>query len=83
MTKKIIVWQEHAACVSKLNLFFDETRKKVVKKAKAVCAVCPVKIHCLEHAIANDEVGIWGGMTTNERRKFVRAQKKKQRQANE
>ncbi|WJZ48485.1 WhiB family transcriptional regulator [Actinomycetia phage DSL-LC01] len=79
MTKKIIVWQEHAACVSKLDLFFDETRKKIVKKAKAVCAVCPVKIHCLEHAIANDEIGIWGGMTTNERRKLLRARRKEKK----
>ena len=39
------------------------------RRAKAVCASCPVRVECLEHAIAVDErYGIWGGLTQDERR---------------
>jgi hypothetical protein len=31
-----------------------------------------VRVDCLEHAIKNDEVGIWGGTTTTERRREAR-----------
>jgi hypothetical protein len=31
-----------------------------------------VRVDCLEHAIANDEVGVWGGTTTTERRRELR-----------
>lgn len=38
-------------------------------EAKSVCARCPVRDDCLDHAIATDERwGIWGGMTPTERR---------------
>ena len=40
-----------------------------VREAKAVCAQCPVKQQCLEHALEFDERhGIWGGTTPTERR---------------
>lgn len=36
--------------------------------AKAVCAVCPVRLECLEYANATDQrEGIWGGLTPTER----------------
>ena len=39
------------------------------RRAKAVCAACPVQTQCLEHAIAADErYGIWGGLNQDERR---------------
>jgi hypothetical protein len=31
-----------------------------------------VRMHCLRFALANDEVGIWGGLTTSERRAYAR-----------
>jgi len=72
MTTEIPTWHKHAACTGRAELFFEETRKTIAKKAKAICATCPVQEPCLEHAIANDEIGIWGGKTTNERRKIRR-----------
>lgn len=40
-------------------------------KAKAVCALCPVREECLDYAIkADHRNGIWGGLTYNERRKL-------------
>lgn len=50
------------------DLFYPE-RGESTKEAKAVCAGCPVRIDCLEYAIAhNERFGIWGGKSERERR---------------
>lgn len=72
MTLISMQWREHAACVGNFDLFFEDHKRTVVNKAKAFCKTCPVRLECLEHAIKNDERGIWGGMTANERRKLIR-----------
>lgn len=44
--------------------------RRRIQKAKAVCAVCPVRRECLAYAIRTDQrSGIWGGMTFRERGK--------------
>ena len=40
---------------------------KITRQAKAVCATCPLVETCLDYAIRNDEWGIWGGTTMQER----------------
>jgi WhiB family redox-sensing transcriptional regulator len=41
--------------------------------ARRLCAECPVRVECLEFAIGNGEpVGIWGGMTPEERVRYKR-----------
>lgn len=41
--------------------------------ARKVCAACPVKTQCLDHALANDErFGFWGGTSEKQRRKMRR-----------
>jgi WhiB family redox-sensing transcriptional regulator len=41
----------------------------VAAAAKAVCAACPVRAPCLEHALQTRELhGIWGGLDYRERR---------------
>lgn len=43
--------------------------ERQIGQAKSVCAVCPVRIACLEYALANGEAdGIYGGLTPKERR---------------
>ena len=43
------------------------------------CDVCPVINECLEWALSHDEVwGVWGGKTTLERQKILRARKRQQ-----
>ena len=50
---------------------------KQSNEATAICNECPVKIDCLEYAInTNQDSGIWGG-TTEEERKNLRRQYKK------
>jgi WhiB family redox-sensing transcriptional regulator len=39
------------------------------RRAKMVCAACPVRNDCLDHAVASDErYGVWGGLTADERK---------------
>ena len=40
-------------------------------QAKQVCNNCPLIMECLEYALKNGELGIWGG-TTEEQRKNLR-----------
>lgn len=63
-------WADSAPCAGKSELFFEDNRPSVVRKAKSICRGCAVKRDCLEHAIENNEIGLWGGMTANERRKY-------------
>ena len=67
-------WTSLASCRSlDPELFFPETANDEAA-AKAVCAVCPVRSECLEHALAASEpYGIWGGFTLRERRLLRRS----------
>ena len=39
----------------------------------AICRGCPVKVTCLNWALASgQEAGIWGGLTEDERRRLPR-----------
>ncbi|MFI8266495.1 MULTISPECIES: WhiB family transcriptional regulator [unclassified Streptomyces] len=69
-------WQLRAAC---RNLgpgrFYHpagergEERDDRDEAAKRVCAVCPVREACLDHALRTREpFGVWGGLTEEERR---------------
>lgn len=40
-----------------------------IEAARAVCMACPVRVECLEFALeTNQEAGIWGGTSEDERR---------------
>ena len=56
-----------------------------IAKAKSVCCECPVHVECLEFALeTNQDTGIWGGTSEEERRQIRReaaARAKQQRQA--
>ncbi len=55
------------------SVFFPE-KFDSNKLAKSICAECIVREDCLEMAITNnEEYGIWGGMTSRERRKYKRS----------
>jgi WhiB family redox-sensing transcriptional regulator len=63
-------WFDEAVCrgVSPSLFFPDRGDMAVAQRARAICAVCPVRRPCLEYALANDEHhGIWGGTTGHQR----------------
>lgn len=82
-------WFCRAACRAlPTELFFpagelDDQAVGQAEEAKAVCAQCPVRVACLEFAIAtNQPYGIWGGANTSERRSIRRRrQAERRRQA--
>lgn len=68
-------WWEQAACAGQsLDLFYPGTNgQKKEKKAKQFCARCPVKLECLNDALAAEypigpRFGIFGGLTHQERK---------------
>ena len=68
-------WQDAAACRGEdLMLFFGPDGERQPerdireRKAKQVCASCPVRIECLNYAVARPEkYGTWGGLNEDER----------------
>lgn len=72
-------WRADSACRdADLNLFFPAgvtgPAERQIREAKAICAACPVRQTCLSFAIeTNQEYGIWGGTTEDERRVLRRA----------
>ena len=66
-----VEWQSNARCAGvDPEIFFPE-RGGSSRAARAVCAVCPVRLECLEYALNNKEqFGIWGGTSERERRRL-------------
>ena len=69
-------WTTGAACASPEGpapMFPHPADADGIAYAKAICARCPIVATCLEEALANHEAaGIWGGLTTDERRAVAR-----------
>jgi len=80
-------WRPQAACRdTDPDLFFPvgTTGPAIaqIEAAKAVCNACPAKNPCLEFALAtNQDSGIWGGTSEEERRKLRRQWLARRRQA--
>ena len=69
-------WHDDAACASiDPELWFPEVGAAAsTGAARAVCAACPVRTECLTAALERGEQhGIWGGLTTRERRALTKA----------
>ncbi len=80
-------WRELGSCRQlETALFFPvgQTGEAEVKiaRAKKVCVACPVRQQCLEFAITtNQEYGVWGGHSEEERRVVRRQWRARQRAA--
>lgn len=67
-------WRDEALCRdTDPDLFFPvgTTGQALVQieRAKSVCGECPVRCECLEFALeTNQDAGIWGGTSEDERR---------------
>lgn len=79
-------WASEAACRGEdLEVFFgveneyDTSKRhkplmspKDIQRAKGICASCPVLRPCLSYAVEMKfEYGVWGGMTSNERKALM------------
>jgi WhiB family transcriptional regulator, redox-sensing transcriptional regulator len=62
-------WTVHAKCRGMNPNVFHPGRGESEIKAKAVCAACPVQLHCLRYALnASEHIGIWGSTSERQRR---------------
>jgi WhiB family redox-sensing transcriptional regulator len=41
--------------------------RKIIREAIKICETCPVQQECLDHSLAWEQQGIWGGKTQRER----------------
>ncbi|MBA2318398.1 MAG: WhiB family transcriptional regulator [Euzebyales bacterium] len=73
-------WQEHGLCrATDASVFFPPVhfehkpeREAREARAKAICAQCPVRLPCLEWALATREpYGVWGGYAEGERKQIL------------
>jgi len=64
-------WTARAKCRGMEDALFPDASDQ--KRARLVCAGCPVRMECLSEALDNRiEWGVWGGMTERERRLLLR-----------
>lgn len=80
-------WRDRSACRdTDPDLFFPVGTTGIaldqIAAAKAVCRGCEVQGPCLEFALAtNQESGVWGGRSEEERRKLRKAWLARRRRA--
>lgn len=72
-------WRDGAACSGMTEVFWPVGGMDPVgvERARDVCAGCPVRSECLDYALSldDDPVGVWGGVSENQRRKIRRARR--------
>lgn len=83
-------WQDRAACRGgkAAELFFAADYEPLAAKlrrqdaAVQICTACPVRQACLDHALSFPEpVGVWGGLTEDQRNTDRRRAKREQDKA--
>jgi len=78
-------WRNEASCRDvDPDLFFPIGTTGIaieqVEAAKRICGGCAVREPCLEFALAsNQDAGVWGGLTEDERRTLTRARQRRRR----
>lgn len=60
------------ACRDRVDVDFFPSEGWMTAPAKKVCATCPVRVECLEWALAHENHGVWGGTSERERRTIRR-----------
>ena len=79
-------WKREAACADNPEVVLDHffptntsAKTRSTRRARRVCAGCPVKAPCITDALRHESVGTWGGTTFAQRRRFVDALAKTRR----
>lgn len=66
-------WMARGNCAHEPPAMFFPSDGVGVEIARRICATCPVKEPCLEHALAHRiDHGVWGGASERERRRILK-----------
>jgi WhiB family redox-sensing transcriptional regulator len=66
-------WRLQAVCAETDPELWFPGKGGSSEEAKKVCRACPVRNECLDWALrTNEPYGVWGGLSTHERRKLMR-----------
>ena len=66
-------WHAGAECRKHPEITWFPVLGQPAAPAKRICAVCPVRLECLAWSVERAELdGIWGGLSTLERRRLRR-----------
>ena len=74
-------WRDDALCAQVDTELFFPDKGGSGAAAKRICFACPVRVPCLEYALAGAsawngiETGIWGGLTAPQRQAIKRERK--------
>lgn len=69
-----LTWRKRAACADVDPELFFPLLEDPARRAKAICARCPVREACLNYAVGHREAhGVWGGLLPGERSQLVAA----------
>ena len=74
-------WRELGSCRdTDPNLFYPLGRGvaalEQIEEAKMICRTCPSREPCLAFALStHQELGVWGGMSADERRRLLRSRR--------
>ena len=72
-------WMQDRGCTDHLYLWFSHDRAEQ-QTAKGICNSCKVSEMCLEYALnGNFDDGIFGGMTSDERKSYQRRMQRARR----
>lgn len=67
-------WMHSGSCRSEPPSTFFPSDGVGVIVAQQICAGCPVKVECLEHALEHRiDHGVWGGASERQRRRLLKS----------
>ncbi len=73
-----IKWEKGNCVGMPVNTFFDVEERRLspqkiedMARVRDLCFSCPIWSECLKWAFANEEFGVWGGLTGIERQSFI------------
>ena len=69
-----ISWMDSAVCAQIGPDPFEPGKGETLRPARNVCRACPVRVDCLDYALAEFDskydVGVWGGKSAKQRREM-------------
>ena len=69
-------WMAKGLCTNVPPARFFPSDGAGVEAARKICADCPVKAPCLEHALEQRiDHGVWGGCSERERRRILKTRR--------